>query len=189
MKKIAVFGGRFDPPHIGHYWVTCQVLDFRKDIEKVVLVPAFQHQWKQAVASAKQRMEMLSTFVEEKITISDVELKREGVSYAIDTIRAIKEEEKAEIFWIVGSDILLEFDRWEKADQLVSEATFLVFPRDPYQLPKEIPNGFSVLSDERLITSNLSSTVIKQRRKDGLSLGGFVSPEVDKYIIKHNLYR
>jgi nicotinate-nucleotide adenylyltransferase len=188
MKKVAVFGGRFDPPHLGHYWVIRQALDFMPEIEKVVLVPAFQHQWKPAVASAEQRLEMLSSFADKKITISDVELVRKGVSYTIDTIKKIKEMEDAEIFWIVGSDILLEFDRWEKKDELVREATFLIFPRDPYHLPEKIPQGFEVLSDKRLITSNLSSTVIKQRRKDGLSLKGFVLPEVEAYIQEHNLY-
>ncbi|MDP3941225.1 MAG: nicotinate (nicotinamide) nucleotide adenylyltransferase [bacterium] len=188
MRKVAIFGGRFDPPHLGHYWVVRQILDFRPDIGRVILVPAFQHQWKPAVATPEQRMAMLSFHTQKDIAVSDIELQREGVSYTIDTIRALKQEEKAEIFWIVGSDILLEFDRWEKKDELVKEATFLIFPRDPYHLPEKIPQGFEVLSDHRLITSNLSSTVIKQRRKAGLSLKGFVLPEVEQYIVEHGLY-
>lgn len=186
--KIALFGGRFDPPHLGHYWVARQILDFRKDIEKVVFIPAFQHQWKNASASPKQRMAMLSSFAGSGIEISDIELKRQGVSYTIDTIRDLKKITNADIFWVVGADILQEFARWEKAEELVKEATFLVFPRDPYHLPPVIPQGFEVLSDKRLITSNLSSTVIKQRRKEGLSLKGFVPPEVEIYIEEHKLY-
>lgn len=186
--KIALFGGRFDPPHLGHYWVARQILDFRQDIEKVIFVPAFQHQWKEASATPEQRMAMLSTFQGDGIELSDIEHLRQGVSYTIDTIRAIKEETGAEIFWIVGSDILQEFERWEKAEELVKEATFLVFPRDPYHLPSVIPKGFEVLKNTNLITSNLSSTGIKRRRKDGLSLKGFVTKEVEEYIMKHNLY-
>jgi len=186
--KIALFGGRFDPPHLGHYWVARQVLDFRKDIDKVVFVPAFQHQWKEAAALPEQRMAMLKTFQGDGIELSDTEYKREGVSYTIDTIRAVRAESGAEIFWIVGSDILQEFGRWEKADELVKEASFLVFPRDPYHLPSAIPQGFEVLKNANLITSNLSSTGIKTRRKEGLSLKGFVTKEVEEYIMRHNLY-
>lgn len=186
--KTALFGGRFDPPHLGHYWVARQVLDFRPDIDKVIFIPAFQHQWKEAAASPTQRMEMLASFVEEDIEVSDIELLRKGVSYSIDTIREVKRMTNAEVFWIVGSDILHEFTRWEKADELLSEARFLLFPRDPYHLPEKVPQGFEVVSDQRLITSNLSSTVIKQRRKEGLSLKGFVSPEVESYIESHRLY-
>lgn len=186
--KIALFGGRFDPPHLGHYWVARQIIDFRPDIEKVIFVPAFEHQWKKAAATPEQRMAMLSEFQGEGIELSDIEYRRQGVSYTIDTIRAVKEETGAEIFWIVGSDILREFERWEKAEELVKEATFLVFPRDPYHLPPAIPQGFEVLKNENLITSNLSSTGIKKRRQEGLSLTGFVTKEVEEYIIKHNLY-
>lgn len=186
--KIALFGGRFDPPHLGHYWVARQILDFRPDIEKVILVPAFQHQWKQAAATPEQRRDMLEAFYGNGIEVSDIELQRKGVSYSIDTIRAIKQETNAEIFWVVGSDILQEFSRWEKADELLSEAKFLIFPRDPYHLPEKIPQGFEVVSDPRLITSNLSSTVIKERRKEALSLKGFVLPSVERYIEEHELY-
>lgn len=186
--KIALFGGRFDPPHLGHYWVARQILDFRQDIEKVVLIPAFQHQWKKVTATPEHRMAMLSSLTGEGIEVSDIEFKRQGVSYSIDTIADLKKESGAEIFWVVGSDILHEFGRWEKAEELVREATFLVFPRDPYHLPTVIPHGFEVLTDKRLITSNLSSTVIRQRRKEGLSIKGFVTPEIEEYITKHELY-
>src|ERR1035437_5738328 len=107
--KIAILGGRFDPPHIGHFLVAKQVLDFRKDIDKVLLVPVFKHQWKPIIANSQDRIEMLKFFVEPGIEISDVEIKRKGISYSIDTIKAIKEETNAEIFWVVGSDILPEF--------------------------------------------------------------------------------
>jgi nicotinate-nucleotide adenylyltransferase len=188
MGKVAVFGGRFDPPHLGHFLVARQVLDFRPDIEKVILVPSFQHQWKDVVASADDRLQMLRLSDVDGIEVSDIELRRRGVSYSIDTIQEIKKKEQADVCWIVGSDILQEFSRWERADELLREAEFLIFPRDPYHLPKSIPSGFSVLSDERLVTSNLSSTIIKRRRKDGLSLRGFVLPDVETYISKHSLY-
>ena len=143
--KIAILGGRFDPPHIGHFLVAQQVLELRKDIDKILLIPAFTHQWKPILASPQDRVEMLKSFLGPKIEISDIEIKRGGISYSIDTIRVIKKQTKADIYWIVGSDILSEFHRWKKADELLKISTFLIFPRDPHALPKEIPQGFEAI--------------------------------------------
>jgi nicotinate-nucleotide adenylyltransferase len=186
--KIAILGGRFDPPHIGHFLVAQQVLDFRPDIDKVLLVPAFQHQWKPIVASPKDRLEMLQSFVTPQIEISDVEIKRGGISYSIDTIKKVKEQTGAEIFWIVGSDILAEFHKWEKADELLKLATFLIFPRDPYSLPATIPNGFEVIRSKKLLTTNFSSTLVRERITQGKSIKNIVPESVEVYIKEHKLY-
>jgi nicotinate-nucleotide adenylyltransferase len=186
--KIAILGGRFDPPHIGHFLVARQVLDFRKDIDKVLLVPAFKHQWKPIIASPKDRIEMLKFFVEPRIEVSDIEIKRKGISYSIDTIKAIKEKTGAEIFWIVGSDILPEFKKWKHAGELLKLATFLVVPRDPHALPKNIPAGFEIISSPKLITTDFSSTLIREKIKNGESIKNLVPECIEKYIIEHKLY-
>lgn len=187
--KIGILGGSFDPPHIGHYLVIKQVLELRKDIDKILLVPAFQHQWKPIQASPKDRLVMLQVLVNEKTEISDVELKRQGVSYTVDTVREVKHKTKADIFWIVGSDILSEFHRWEKTEELLSLATFLVFPRDPHYIPENIPAGFEVMRNKDLITTSISSTVIRQRVKEEKSISYLVPKEVEEYIAEHKLYQ
>lgn len=187
--NIAILGGRFDPPHLGHWWVMLQTLEKRPDIDKLILVPAKQHQWKPVVATGEDRLHMLSYFKHPKIEVSDIELEREGISYSIDTIKEIKHQTGADIFWIVGADILPEFDRWDRKDELVKNAIFLVFPRDPHELPAELPTGFELINYDHLITSNISSTIIRQRIKDKKSINGFVLPEVEEYIIKKGLYR
>jgi nicotinate-nucleotide adenylyltransferase len=187
--NIAVFGGRFDPPHIGHYWVVQQVIEYGPSIDRVFLVPAAMHQWKPIVASAEDRMTMLRFHQMENVVVSDIEIRRGGISYSIDTIREIKKETGASIYWIVGADIITEFSRWEKADELVKEATFLVFPRDPYNIPKQIPAGFSVIAEKNLITTNISSTIIRTRVKNGLSIDHFVISDVANYIKQKGLYR
>jgi nicotinate-nucleotide adenylyltransferase len=186
--KIALFGGRFDPPHIGHFLIAQQILDFRSDIDKVILVPAFKHQWKPIVASAKDRLAMLKKFISPKIEVSDIEIKRGGISYSIDTIRAIKEKTQDDLFWIVGADILSEFNKWNKADDLLKEAKFLIFPRDLCNLPDKIPAGFEIISSSKILTTNISSTVIRERIKTGKSIKGLVFKEVEEYIKRHNLY-
>lgn len=186
--KIAILGGRFDPPHIGHFLVAQQVLDYRSDIDKVLLVPAFQHQWKPIIANPKDRLEMLKSFVTPRIEVSDAEIRRGGVSYSIDTIKTVKEQTGAEIFWIVGSDILAEFNKWERAEKLLKLATFLIFPRDPYALPKTIPQGFEVIRSKKLLTTNFSSTLVRERIARGESIRNIVPESVEVYIKEHKLY-
>lgn len=186
--KIAILGGRFDPPHIGHFLVAEQILEFRKDIDKVLLVPAFKHQWKPIIASPKDRLEMLQSFTMPGIEISDVEIKRKGISYSIDTIKKIKEETNAQLYWTVGSDILAEFHRWKKAKDLLKLATFLIFPRDPHALPTTIPQGFEVIRSEKLLTTNFSSTLVRERVSMGKSIRHLVPESVEKYILDHKLY-
>jgi len=217
--RIAVLGGSFDPPHIGHYFVIQQILELRRDIDKILLVPAFQHQWKPAFASIEDRTKMLKCLARKfssrhsgepepvegdsriptgsrdsgqarmtRVEISDVEIQRKGISYTIDTIKQLKAQTNAELYWIVGSDIVYEFDRWEKKDELIKEAHFLVFPRDPYHLPKKLPQGFECIQDKYLITTNVSSTIIRQRIKMGKDITHLVPEEVRRYIIKHGLY-
>lgn len=186
---IAVLGGRFDPPHLGHLWVARQVKDYVKGIDKVVFVPAGTHEWKPTDASSHDRLSMVQLMVEDDIDVSDIELKRTGISYTIDTIRELKQQTGAEISWIVGSDIVLEFDKWGKKDELHNEAQFLIFPRDPYRLPKNIPDGFTLVNHKDLLTTNLSSTEVKKRLRDGLRITHFVHPAVESYINNHKLYQ
>lgn len=187
--NIAVLGGSFDPPHIGHYFVIQQILELRPEIDKVLLVPAYQHQWKPAFATTEARRSMLKYFVDNRVEISDVEIQRKGISYTIDTIKQLKAQTGAKLYWIVGSDIISEFERWKNKDELIKEAHFLVFPRDPYHLPKKLPQGFECVQDKYLITTNISSTTIRQRIKTGKSIKGLVPKEVEKYIIRHKLYK
>lgn len=187
--SIAVLGGSFDPPHLGHYWVTRQVLDYRKDIDQILLVPAYKHQWKKIIASSEDRLAMLHALKSPHIHLSTIELDRGGVSYTLDTVKALKEKTNATLYWIVGSDILSEYPNWDKTDNLLEYTRFLVFPRDPYLLPETLPDGFETIRMPELITSNISSTAIRKRIANGHTITDFVPETVERYITTHNLYR
>ena len=133
-------------------------------------------------------MEMLKFFLQPRVEISDIEIKRRGISYSVDTIKEVKSQTGAEIFWVCGSDILPEFRRWAKADELLKLATFLIVPRDPHAIPSKIPEGFEVLSSPTLITTDFSSTKIRERVKQGKSIHGLVPEKVEMYIKEHKLY-
>jgi len=187
--NIAVLGGSFDPPHIGHYLVVKQIQELRPDIDKILLVPAYRHQWKPIQASPENRLAMIRCLIDEGIELSDMEIKRKRGEYTIDTIRQLKKQIDATFYFIVGSDIIYEFDRWKKTEELIQLTTFLVFPRDPYHVPKKIPKGFELVQDKHLITTNLSSTAIRDRVRNGKSIEYLVPKEVENYIILNKLYK
>lgn len=189
MKKLGVLGGSFDPPHLGHLLMIRQILELRPDIDEILLVPVNKHQWKDCHASSEDRVNMLTSLTNNSVSISDIELKRTGISYTVDTVRELKEQTGAEIYWIVGSDILGEFDKWEKTEELINLTTFLVFPRDPYHLPKALPKGFEVIAEKHLITTNISSTSIRKRIEQEKTIEYLVPKEIEEYIKIHKLYK
>jgi nicotinate-nucleotide adenylyltransferase len=120
--------------------------------------------------------------------VSDMEIRRKKISYAIDTVNAFKKKTNAEIYWIVGSDILPEFHKWKNCKELVKIARFIVIPRDPHSLPKKIPQGFEVLKSPKLLTTNFSSSLIRERIKQGKSIKYLVPESVENFIRERKLY-
>lgn len=186
--KIAILGGRFDPPHNGHFQIAQQVLELRPDMNRLLFVPAFQHAWKPIIASPKDRVAMLKTSLPPRSEVSDIEIKNKEISYAVDTLRTLKKETGADLYWIIGSDILSEFHRWKNSDELTKLATFLVFPRVGYPLSEELPKGFEKIDSPGLLISDLSSTSIRDLAKNKRSIKHLVPQGVERYIIENNLY-
>ncbi len=187
--RIAILGGRFDPPHWGHFWVARQVLEKGKGIDQVWLMPVYTHPWKASLASPFDRLNMLSFLTAAGIAVSDIEIQRGGISYTIETIRHLKENYPEHQFcWVVGSDALADFAKWRQAQKLATLLPFLVFPRSGYPI-KILPFGMKRIEGEDIIQTNLSSSYIRQRLKAGLSIFGLVPEKVEDYIQKKNLYR
>lgn len=186
--KIAILGGRFDPPHTGHFLIAQQTLDFYTYIDKVVFIPAYKHAWSPITASARDRISMLQSCLQSRMEVSDIEVRRKKISYTIDTVKAIKKVTGADIYWVIGADILQEFHKWKNHEELVKIVKFIVFPRDPHFLPKKIPQGFEVMKSSKLLTTNFSSSVIRERVKQKKSIKYLVPEAVEQYIRNHNLY-
>lgn len=186
--NIAVLGGRFDPPHYGHLLVAEQVLERMPEIDQIWLLPANTHPWKEMVASPLHRLNMTKFLETSKIKVSDLDIKRGGETYTIDTVRIIKEDSINNYFWLCGSDTLREFHRWKNFQELPELIPFLVFPRSDCQIEK-LPEGFSIIRNKDLITTNFSSTAIRERIKNGLPIAGLVPEKVEGYISKYNLYQ
>lgn len=191
-KKIALFGGMFDPPHWGHCLVAEQVLEKRPDIDEVWLIPDNTHPFSkkraQTVASADDRLAMVSLCSRHNIKASRVAMDLGGVSYSIKTVAHLQHVMPHRFEFIIGSDGLLEFHKWKDAKKLSHLIRFIVFPRAGFPVQR-VPGQFTVIDEKDAIVSSVSSTVIRKRVSEGKSIAGLVPSAVNKYIQQHQLYR
>ncbi|MGM0451576.1 MAG: nicotinate-nucleotide adenylyltransferase [Thermodesulfobacteriota bacterium] len=136
MKRAGLFGGTFDPVHFGHLRTALEVRQ-GFDMDRLYFIPAAipPHKASGGIADAGRRYEMLSQAIagEKRFCLSDVELRRPGRSYTIDTVREIGQslEEDTRLYLIVGLDAFLEIDTWKAYGQLFEEISFIVMSRPP----------------------------------------------------------
>ncbi len=186
--RTGIIGGSFDPPHLGHLLVALQTKEIM-NLDEIWLMPYFAHSWDSTVSSPQDRFRMTQLMQKNDIIASDEEIKIPTKSYTIETVRRLKEKHSHDFFWIIGSDTLSEFKKWKEYKQLMKEISFLVFPRNNYPLPKKVPTNFRAVLSPDLITSNISSTIIRNRLMKGLSVEELVPKPVLSYIQKRGLYR
>lgn len=185
--KIGIYGGTFDPVHLGHVSLAKQVKK-KMGLDKLIVIVANVSPAKvdrPPVASAKRRLEMARLAFQgiEGVEVSSVEVDREEVSYTIDTVKILREAYPTEDFYlIVGPDEFEKFSDWNEADQLenLTEVVFVVDNK------KEISSHAKRLCPIEWIP--VCSTILRKKLKDGEKCQKFISPEVLDYIAKHQLY-
>lgn len=199
-ERIGVFGGSFDPVHLGHLTVAQDAVE-QLELDRLIFVPAAipPHKQDKTLASGRQRLEMLQLATESNLRfeVSDMELQRGGVSYTIDTIRQIQfEHPGAELFFIVGLDSLTILHSWKNIEELLGRCTVVPFARggeDPAKIAEQIQlsNVWKTRLMERMIQIHeveISASEIRMRPAEGLSIRYLVPPEVEMYIAEHGLY-
>jgi nicotinate-nucleotide adenylyltransferase len=164
--RVGVFGGTFDPPHTGHL-VVAQEVHLRLGLDRVLWVPAAvpPHKRGQRITPAALRLEMVAAAIagDDRFQLSDLEVRRDGPSYTVDTLRALREASPDdELFLILGADQLAELDSWREPDQLRRLATLVGFARAGDE-PPEI-EGARIVEVPRL---DISSTEIRRRLAAG----------------------
>lgn len=197
MKKIAIYGGSFDPPHKGHK-LLAENLASVCGAEKVIIIPTALSPFKNSSsATAEDRLDMCKLFFKEDLfSISDIEIKRGGKSYTVDTLAQIKEENPdAELFLFMGDDMLLSFDKWYCYQEILRLATIVCACRT--ENLEELQNMKSFVknvlkAEERVIICEsvpfeISSTEIRSSLKDGENKG--LSEEIYNYIAAKGLYQ
>jgi len=205
---IGIYGGSFDPIHIGHLRIAEDVREFY-DLQKVVFVPAYHSPLKpESRASAEDRIHMVKISIKDNpyFDVDRIEIKRKGKSYTIDTIKEYRKKGLSPVF-IVGTDAFLTLHRWKEPEELTRLTSFIVLGRgeDSYNDVKDYLKKFfpyMVLYAGRSISKNegavyyfgkrridVSSTEIRERVKINRSIKYLVLPEVEKYIFNKKLYR
>ena len=187
--KIGILGGTFNPIHIGHLILAEEVREKLK-LDKIIFVPAYlpPHKNNSEIASVRDRYEMVKRAIKnnKNFSVSDIEIKRDGLSYTIDTINEFKRlYPKDELYFIIGSDLLNYLDEWKDLGQILKMVKFIVATRPGFSLEK-IPSYISTI-DIRAI--DVSGYEIRRCIKEGRSFRYLVPETVYNYINKKNLYK
>lgn len=192
-RRVGIFGGTFDPPHIAHLLCATAALS-SAHLDEVILVVAGDPYQKQPVASAEDRYAMtcLAAQSSPDLVVSRMEIDRSGPSYTIDTVEELTLC-KPEIspFLIGGSDAISKIRTWHRWEDLLKKAGFVIIPRDTLSMQEtlaalgDVPE-IIVLSD--LPRLDISSTDIRARIAENLPVGHLMPSKVIEYIKEHNLY-
>ena len=197
-KRVGIFGGTFDPIHMGHLIVAETIMD-EFHLDKVVFIPAAvpPHKLDKQISPAKHRymMTMLATCSNPRFQVSDMEMHRQGPSYSRDTLAQLLEEHgrDTEFYFIVGADSVENLHTWNRIDELLTMCHFIGASR-PGCMPdmEKIAQRFGPLAEKIhcLETPELeiSSTEIRHRVGQKRTIRYIVPETVEQYIYKEKLY-
>jgi nicotinate-nucleotide adenylyltransferase len=191
--RVGIYGGTFNPPHRGHL-IVAESVRSQLSLDRVIFVPSFISPHKRDVeaASGEDRLEMLRLMVrgKEELEVSDCEVRREGVSYTVETLRLFHEENpKAELFLLVGMDNFTEFHTWRDPDDILEMATLVVMTRPGSDAVHGLPEEGSRVLLCRVPAVEVSSSMIRSRLQEGKSIQYLVPDDVRRYIDRRRLYR
>ena len=187
--RIGIFGGLFDPPHVGHLIISQWVLEEHK-LDKIIFVPAANppHKAKYSPYHIRHEITALAIKGNKKFSISDIERKIPGKTYTVEVISKLKKKINAELYLIIGADQWHEIKTWKSPAQLFEQCKIIVMPRPNYVIKK--PGKFRkkiLISHSPLI--DISSSMLRQRIKNNQTIRYFVPETVRRYITKYKLYR
>mgnify|MGYP000521584022 CR=1 FL=1 len=197
---LGIMGGTFNPIHYGHL-LMCEGIREEFNLEKIIFIPAKipPHKDNSKIIEADDRLRMVELAIGDNpfFEASEIEMKREGSSYTVDTLRIIKEQEKnRKISLIVGADSFVQFETWRDYREIFRLAVIIVAPRPDTR--EDILNSY-IEKFRKEFGANIlkysgkamdySSTEIRKRVGMGLSIKYMVPPDVERYIYKNGLYK
>jgi nicotinate-nucleotide adenylyltransferase len=216
-QRLGIIGGTFNPIHYGHLAAAEEVRD-RLKLDRVLFIPSFlpPHKQEEDMPSAVQRLEMVRLAISgnNHFKISDIEVKRGGKSYTIDTIEALLVQYPgAELYFITGLDSFLDIQAWKDWERLLSRCFFVVLSRPGYSFSelarivfmKESARDLAALDQqetaqvvmrsdglrvylERISHYDISSTDIRMRIRQARTIKYHLPEAVEHYIIENKLY-
>lgn len=197
-KGIAIFGGSFNPPINSHITLAKEIMNKFNSIEKLIFVPVSTRYQKQDLAQDEHRYNMLKLICnkEKILQVSDIELKQEKQLYTIQTLDIFKQKYKDyDIYFVMGTDNLKELETWKEAERLLNEYKIIVLERDNDNLSDILnKNSFlnkykdSFIKIEGIDKIFLSSSMIREKIKNGEEVEQFIDEDVLEYIKENGLY-
>lgn len=192
MKRIGIFGGAFNPPHIAHSIAAQHVTDELK-LDKMIFIPSGNHPLKESISSEHRlAMAKLAFGNNGKFEVSDIEIRDSGEkTYTIDTLQKLKEvyiNEKVKFFLILGADNILILDKWKQPEKLFELAEIIVVGRPGSELEKAESKYSSRIRIVPIPLMEISSSKIRSLIREKKSVRYMISSEVEKYIYENRLY-
>lgn len=197
MKKIGIIGGTFNPIHLAHLYIAyeakCQL-----NLDKVIFMPAGSppHKKNEDILEAPLRYKMVLEAIKkyEDFEISNYEIEKEGFSYTYETLENFKSEDNI-LYFITGADCLINIEKWKNPDRIFKTSKLVVFNRPGYdkeslklqknEIEKKYNTSINFLD---IMDLEISSTMIRDRIKEGKKIDFFIPKEVLDFIIKNNIY-
>ena len=197
--RVGVFGGTFDPIHLGHLAVA-RSIQSSLGLDNVIFVPAGQP-WLKAdtpVSRVKDRVQMLRLALARRraFELSTIEADRPGPSYTVDTIETLQRQlgSDADLFFLLGSDALMDIARWKEPQRLIQLCQLVAFARPGFGLPTmealeaAVPGISLRVVFAEVPQVNIRATDIRCRIAEGRSIQRLVPRAVERYILEHGLY-
>jgi nicotinate-nucleotide adenylyltransferase len=191
--RIGLLGGSFDPPHNGHLLAAGDAYE-ALSLDRLVFIPTAVQPLKagHTVATPFQRLAMVRCLIagDRRFDVSTIEIDRGGLSYTVDTLTALSAQwPHAELFWLVGADVIGSFAKWREPNRIAELATIVVLRRAGDGTAPDVsslPGAPRVLPSRQV---DVSSTEVRERVRAGKSIRGFVPDAVGELIAAERLYR
>jgi nicotinate-nucleotide adenylyltransferase len=198
-SRVGVFGGTFDPPHIGHLILAAEAVD-QLDLDKVfwVLTPNPPHKpdWKITALDFRLRMLQAAISDNETFELSDIDINRPPPHFALETVELLREKNPAkELIYLMGGDSLVSLPSWNRPKEFINDVDVLGVmcrPGSEIDLSKLDSILPGVQEKVRFIQApllNVSSSELRSRIYQGQGFRYYVQPQVYKFILEHKLYQ
>jgi len=194
VKRIGIFGGSFDPPHIGHFH-SVRVAANKLNLQKLLIIPAANQPHKPygTIASAELRCKMIEAFIDSDplFELSRIELERGGVSYTVDTLKELSEQypdSDYKLYLLIGSDALSEMDTWRDPETIFQLAKVVVMNRPGNNINSISSHWAQEAQSVNIPRLEISSTDIRKRISQGLPVELLTGKAVNRIIIENGLY-
>jgi len=188
--NITLFGSSFNPPHLGHQLVTSQAFELIPSLNELWLLPMYQHVFNKNtnLAPVKHRLAMAKILENHKIKTQTCEIDKKMSGNTIEPVKYLQQKYPQHNFsFLMGSDQLKNFTQWGSWQKLLKLIPFYIYPRVGFP-PKPLYPSMSLLNHPLQIITNVSSTMVRKRLQNKLTIKHLVPEKVAQYIKTNQLY-